>query len=118
MLDFLSHRSWFQIFGYLDFGLSKEEWETKIVSLPTTSIYGCDEVMVKEFKKDFETRKETRLFVMDFSEADFLGHAYGSNSKNYKSAIQRVDKRIGEVVDWLREDGRGDASGRGLYGGD
>ena len=87
---------------------SKDEWETKIVSLPTTSIYGCDEVMIEQFKEDFETRKDTRLFVMDFSEADFLGHAYGSNSKNYKSAIQRVDKRIGEVVSWLREDGRGE----------
>ncbi len=100
---------------------SKDEWETKIVSLPTTSIYGCDEEMVKQFKEDFETRKDTRLFVMDFSEADFLGHAYGSNSKNYKSAIQRVDKRIGSVVDWLRENKRGDdtaivvCSDHGMY---
>ncbi|KMP11016.1 hypothetical protein UR09_04555 [Candidatus Nitromaritima sp. SCGC AAA799-A02] len=100
---------------------SKDEWETRIVSLPTTSIYGCDEVMVREFKEDFETKKDTRFFVLDFSEADFLGHAYGSDSKNYKSAIQRVDKRIGGVVDWLREDGRGDdtaivvCSDHGMY---
>ena len=100
---------------------SKDEWETRIVSLPTTSIYGCDEVMVKEFKEDFTTSGETRFFVLDFSEADFLGHAYGSDSKNYKEAIQRVDKRIGGVVDWLQEDGRGDdtavvvCSDHGMY---
>jgi ubiquinone/menaquinone biosynthesis C-methylase UbiE len=100
---------------------SKDEWETKIVSLPTTSIYGCDEVMVKDFKEDFEKREDVRLFVLDFSEADFLGHAYGSNSKNYKSAIQRVDKRIGGVVDWLRKDERGNdtaiivCSDHGMY---
>ena len=100
---------------------SKDEWETKIVSLPTTSIYGCDEVMVKQFKEDFVTRKDTRLFVMDFSEADFLGHAYGSNSKDYKSAIQRVDKRIGDVVDWLKKNESADdtaivvCSDHGMY---
>lgn len=81
---------------------SKDEWHTRIVSLPTTSIYGCDEVMVDWFKEDFTSKEDTRLFVLDFSEADFLGHAYGSHSNDYKTAIQRVDKRIGEVVDWVR----------------
>jgi ubiquinone/menaquinone biosynthesis C-methylase UbiE len=87
---------------------SKDEWNTRIVSLPTTSIYGCDEVMVDMFKNDYKSIKDTRFFVLDFSEADFLGHAYGSNSKNYKSAIQRVDKRIGEVVDWIRAQKEGE----------
>ena len=81
---------------------SKDEWHTRIVSLPTTSIYGCDEVMVDMFKEDYKSKEDIRFFVLDFSEADFLGHAYGSNSKKYKEAIQRVDKRIGEVVDWIR----------------
>ena len=40
--------------------------------------------------------------------ADFLGHAYGSNSKNYKDAIKRVDNRIGDVVDWIRKEKGGD----------
>jgi len=100
---------------------SKEEWNTRIISLPTTSIYGCDDVMVDWFKKDFISQEDTRFFVLDFSEADFLGHAYGSHSKNYKEAIQRVDKKIGNVVDWLDEDGRGDdtaiivCSDHGMY---
>lgn len=89
---------------------SKDEWHTRIVSLPTTSIYGCDEVMVDMFKEDYEAGQDTRFFVLDFSEADFLGHAYGSNSKNYKEAIQRVDKRIGEVVDWIRAGDQGDGT--------
>jgi ubiquinone/menaquinone biosynthesis C-methylase UbiE len=100
---------------------SKETWKTRIVSLPTTSIYGCDDVMVDWFKEDFITQSDTRFFVLDFSEADFLGHAYGSHSKNYKDAIQRVDRRIGDVVDWLDEGGRGDdtaiivCSDHGMY---
>ena len=100
---------------------SKDEWHTRIVSLPTTSIYGCDEVMVDMFKEDYKSKEDIRFFVLDFSEADFLGHAYGSNSKNYKEAIQRVDKRIGEVVDWIRESEEGDdtavivCSDHGMY---
>ena len=100
---------------------SKETWNTRIISLPTTSIYGCDDVMVDLFKEDFITHSDTRFFVLDFSEADFLGHAYGSHSKNYKDAIQRVDGRVGDVVDWLDEDGRGDdtaiivCSDHGMY---
>ena len=89
---------------------SKDEWNTRIISLPTTSIYGCDEVMVDMFKDDFENKDE-RFFCLDFSEADFLGHAYGSDSKNYKEAIQRVDKKIGDLVDWIRQDGRGEDTG-------
>lgn len=81
---------------------SKDEWRTRVVSLPTTSVYGCDEVMVDWFKEDFTGKKDTRLFVLDFSEADFLGHAYGSHSSDYKTAIQRIDKKIGKVVDWVR----------------
>ena len=100
---------------------SKEEWSTQIISLPTTSIYGCDDVMVDQFKDDFISQPETRFFVLDFSEADFLGHAYGSHSKNYKKAIQRIDKKIGNVVDWLDEDERGNdtavivCSDHGMY---
>ena len=66
---------------------SKEEWNTRIISLPTTSIYGCDDVMVDYFKEDFISQEDTRFFVLDFSEADFLGHAYGSHSKNYKEKV-------------------------------
>ncbi len=100
---------------------SKDEWHTRIVSLPTTSIYGCDEVMIDWFMEDFLSRNDVRLFVLDFSEADFLGHAYGSHSQKYKDALRRVDQRIGKLVDWLRDDIKADdtavilCSDHGMY---
>ena len=79
----------------------KEHWETRIVSLPRHSIYSCDDIMINWLKEDMLFRSEIRLFVADFSEADFLGHAYGSKSRQYKEALQRIDKRIGEFIDWM-----------------
>jgi len=88
----------------------KDSWEKRIVSLPETSAYGCDDLMVSWLKEDIEKRKEIRLFVADFSEADFseadfLAHAYGSKSKAYKGALTRIDARIGALLDWLKESG-------------
>ena len=83
----------------------KSYWETKIVSLPRHSAYACDEIMVGWLKDDIANRKEIRLFVADFSEADFLAHAYGSKSLAYKEALSRTNKRIGEFIKWLQESG-------------
>jgi len=56
------------------------------------SIYRSDDVMVSWIKEDLESRPEVRLFVADFSEADFLAHAYGSTSAQYKDALRRTDE--------------------------
>ncbi|MBI2082695.1 MAG: alkaline phosphatase family protein [Deltaproteobacteria bacterium] len=81
---------------------AKKEWEVKVISLPTHSIYHSDDEMMKLLKEDLLRDSKTRLFVTDFSEADFLGHAYGSTSEDYKNAIIRIDRRIGEFVEWLK----------------
>lgn len=83
----------------------KKSWETRIVSLPRHSIYRCDGIMVDWLKHDLCDRPEIRLFVADFSEADFLAHAYGSTSSQYKDAIGRVDVRIGDLMDWMETNG-------------
>ena len=88
----------------------KPEWETRIVSLPRHSIYRSDDVMVSWIKEDLERRPEVRLFVADFSEADFLAHAYGSTSTQYEDALRRIDARIGELIDWMRTRGLMDDS--------
>lgn len=80
----------------------KKYWETRIISLPRHSIYASDDIMLRWLKEDMVNRDEVRLFVADFSEADFLAHAYGSKSKKYKEALQRIDKRIGEFLDWMQ----------------
>lgn len=80
---------------------NKKYWETKIVSLPEHSVYKSDDIMVEWLKKDILERSEVRLFIADFSEADFLAHAYGSTSKSYKDALERIDERIGGIIDWM-----------------
>ncbi|MBI4405578.1 MAG: alkaline phosphatase family protein, partial [Deltaproteobacteria bacterium] len=85
---------------------SKAAWDTTVISLPTTSAYRCDEEMVRLFKNDFERCPDTRLFVLDFSEADFLGHAYGSTSRPYKEALRKIDLQIGHIYDWLESTDR------------
>jgi len=90
---------------------SKKEWLTRIVSLPRHSIYQSDDIMVKWIKEDMIEKPGTRLFIADFSEADFLAHAYGSTSKAYKDALKRIDKRIGDFMGWLREAGLEDSTG-------
>ncbi|MCP4625198.1 MAG: methyltransferase domain-containing protein [bacterium] len=79
----------------------KPYWQTRIVSLPSHSVYRSDDIMVDWLKDDLQNRPEVRLFVADFSEADFLAHAYGSTAVQYKEALQRIDGRIGEFLKWL-----------------
>lgn len=88
----------------------KKYWQTRIVSLPRHSVYLCDDIMIDWLKDDMLTRPEIRLFIADFSEADFLAHAYGSKSKQYKEALWRVDKRIGDFIDWMEEAGMSDGT--------
>ena len=83
----------------------KRNWQTRIVSLPRNSIYHSDNIMINWLKDDMLNRQEVRLFIADFSEADFLAHAYGSKSKQYRQALQRIDKRIGAFLDWMQTSG-------------
>ncbi len=82
---------------------SKAHWRTKIISLPMHSVYRSDDVMLEWLKEDLAQRSDTRLFVADLSEVDFLGHAYGSDSRQYVEAIQRAGQRIGQFLDWLEQ---------------
>lgn len=82
---------------------SKPNWDTKIVSLPTHSIYKSDEIMFNCLKEDLIKEDKTRLFIADISETDFLGHAYGSESKQYLEALKRTDRRIEQFFEWLKK---------------
>lgn len=89
----------------------KHYWKTRIVSLPRHSVYQSDDVAVEWMREDILNQPDVRLFVFDFSEADFLGHAYGSTSKQYKAALGRVDARIGGMIEWLKEQGLDEETG-------
>ncbi|HSD09338.1 MAG TPA: alkaline phosphatase family protein [Candidatus Binatia bacterium] len=84
---------------------SKPRWKTKVVSLPVHSVYRSDDIMLEWLKEDLLNGNGTRLFVADLSEVDFLGHAYGSESRQYLDAIGRAGERIERFLAWLeRED--------------
>ena len=78
---------------------AKDGWETKIVSLPVIGIQKSDDVAMEWLLDDLRNDKETKLFVFDYSEADFCGHSYGGQSKQYKEALRKVDERIGKVLE-------------------
>jgi len=79
----------------------KDYWETRVVSLPRYSAYRCDDMVLDWLKDDMLGRSEIRLFILDFSEADFLAHAYGSKSSQYKQGLRNTDKRIGDFIEWM-----------------
>lgn len=78
---------------------AKDGWETKIVSLPEIGIQKSDDVAMEWLLDDLRNDKETQLFVFDYSEADFCGHSYGGESKQYKEALRKIDARIAKVLD-------------------
>ena len=84
---------------------SKNQWNTKVVSLPVHSVYKSDEIMLNWLRDDLIKEKDARLFIADISEADFLGHAYGSESVQYLDALKRADKRIEDFFGFLRNKG-------------
>ena len=78
---------------------AKDGWETKIVSLPEVGIQKSDDVAMEWLLDDLRNDKKTQLFVFDYSEADFCGHSYGGQSRQYKDALGKVDARIGKVLE-------------------
>jgi len=77
---------------------AKEGWETKIVSLPEIGIQRSDDVAMEWLFNDLRSDKETQLFVFDYSEADFCGHSYGGQSRQYQEALKNIDARISRVM--------------------
>ena len=57
--------------------------------------------MFEALRKDLGKKDGHRLFIADISEADFLGHAYGSESHQYLEALKRTDKRIEQFFEYL-----------------
>lgn len=78
---------------------AKDGWETKIVSLPEVGIEKSDDLSMEWLLDDLRNDKETQLFVFDYSEADFCGHSYGGQSRQYQEALRKVDERIGKVLE-------------------
>lgn len=86
---------------------SKPDWEVKVTSIVRHSCWKIDDLALEQLMRDLEKREEVRLFIMDLSEADFVGHAYGSESGYYRRSLEKTDERVGRFLRWLDRSGQG-----------
>jgi predicted AlkP superfamily pyrophosphatase or phosphodiesterase len=86
---------------------SKPAWKVRWFSLVTLGAERTEEVVFETLKQDILNEPDTRLFIVDISETDFVGHSYGTYSRQYLHAGDKADKLIENFCSWLKE--------RGLY---
>ena len=86
---------------------SKQHWRVRWFSLVSLGAERTEEVVVDTLKQDVLNEPDTRLFIVDISETDFIGHSYGTYSRQYLSAGDKADKLIENFCGWLKD--------RGLY---
>lgn len=86
---------------------SKPHWKVRWFSLVNLGAERTEEVVFETLKQDILNEPDTRLFIVDISETDFVGHSYGTYSGQYLRAGDKADKLIEDFCAWLGE--------RGLY---
>ena len=84
---------------------SKPNWRVRWFSLVSLGAERTEEVVFETLKQDVLNEPETRLFIVDISETDFIGHSYGTYSRQYLSAGDRADKLIEDFCGWLKTQG-------------
>jgi hypothetical protein len=84
---------------------SKPRWRVRWFSLVTLGAERTEEVAFDTLKQDILNEPDTRLFIVDISETDFIGHSYGTYSRQYLSAGDKADKLIENFCDWLHAQG-------------
>jgi len=82
---------------------SKPHWRVRWFSLVTLGAERTEEVVFRTLKEDIVNEPDTRLFIVDVSETDFVGHSYGTFSNQYLRAGDKADKLIEEFCQWLKE---------------
>ncbi|PYU17857.1 MAG: hypothetical protein DMG32_27030, partial [Acidobacteria bacterium] len=86
---------------------SKPHWRVRWFSLVSLGAERTEEVVFNTLKEDVLNEPDTRLFIVDISETDFIGHSYGTYSRQYLHAGDKADKLIENFCGWLKD--------RGLY---
>ncbi len=84
---------------------SKPDWKVRWFSLVDLGAERTEEVVFSTLKEDVRNEPETRLFVVDVSETDFIGHSYGTYSKQYLNAGNKADQLIESFCRWLKDEG-------------
>ena len=83
---------------------SKPNWKVRWFSLVDLGAERTEEVVFSTLKEDVRNEPETRLFIVDVSETDFIGHSYGTYSKQYLRAGDKADKLIDGFCTWLQDE--------------
>ncbi len=82
---------------------SRPQWSTTVVSLVEQGYRNADAWLRERLQADLlEHRDDVRLWVVDFSEVDYSGHAWGSYSRRMKEALLRLDRLLEGFVAWLK----------------
>jgi len=84
---------------------SKPDWRVRWFSLVSLGAERAEAVVFETLKADVLNEPNTRLFIVDVSETDFIGHSYGTYSRQYLQAGDRADKLIENFCAWLKEQG-------------
>jgi type I phosphodiesterase/nucleotide pyrophosphatase len=84
---------------------SKPNWRVRWFSLVSLGAERTEQVVFETLKQDVLQEPDTRLFIVDISETDFIGHSYGTYSRQYLSAGDRADKLIEDFCGWLKSQG-------------
>lgn len=83
---------------------SRPQWSTTVVSLVERGYRNADGWLRERLQADLlEHRDDIRLWVVDFSEVDYSGHAWGSYSRQMKDALLRLDRLVEDFIAWLKE---------------
>lgn len=83
---------------------SKPDWRVRWFSLVGLGAERTEQVVFETLKRDVLTEPDTRLFIVDISETDFIGHSYGTYSRQYLHAGDKADKLIEDFCGWLRKE--------------
>lgn len=85
---------------------SRAAWNTTVVSLVERGYRDADPWLLERMEADLHRhRDEVKLWVADFSEVDYSGHAWGSYSRRMKEALLRIDRLLEGFFARLKENG-------------
>jgi hypothetical protein len=70
--------------------IARPDWPTRIVPVTRTG-YATDETLMSWLIEDLEHDRDTRLFVVGFSEVDMSAHAFGTRSRQTTRAVEAAD---------------------------
>ncbi len=83
---------------------SRKEWSVTLVSLVELSYDKADEALMRKLKEGLKFYSQVRLWVVDLSMVDYCGHAWGSYSRQYYDAIEKLDSVIKGFFKWCLEE--------------